>query len=795
MQTVDARFVIRADNQTDNTFRQVKTNLEGMRKESSVLNGVLGTLSTGLGAVGLAGGFSVTALAGFTSQTAAAIDEQGKFAASLGLTYTQLQTLDHQFTLTGVSVTEGHTALQRFVRRLAEARRGAGVARSALEDLGLDAVEVQAMDTYDAFGLVLDRLRDVADEGQRGELANRFFDMSWRALQNTMVEGSAGLANAREDLEKLNALVGDDVPTSAAQFVSAQERMFKSLSGSTTAFLVAVGVMEKGAAVMDWVATTWATGFNAASDSFERWGGIIDDLNTRTDAVGRIYQLTMGGLLGVSDEYSQQIHDAVNQGKAELVSVGTPLLNAGEQAGEQTADAWLKGYAQRMVEGRVIPEIINPDAIDTKPPELPQLNQSLYIPQDTAESWEQEQAALKTLTTLKRQASLAGMDNDARLLALRDEQLQQVQALADAHPKYAAQATAAEQAIHAAHDKRVDAQTQKEQEANLRRLESWIASNGTQEQQLEQSQDKRLAELKSLLDDELILEDEFLQRRRALEERFTEESKDLARQRYEEQRNWADRLYDELADASDLQGELFERMVDRWSSGMGSAVESAVFDSENLGDALGGVFEGMARSVVAFFGEWAAQRVAMWVLEKALGAGEAASYQASVTGRGMAETQLWAINAAASAAAIPITGWAMAPGVAAAAEAAGAGLTAAAAGFAATAGLAGMAHSGLDAVPREGTWLLDKGERVYTQESAGKLDAMYDAILALSRSRGGEAQVHIHNAPAGTTARVEQDDDEFGRRVIRVLLEDQSMAGEVSSGYQQMWGLQRQGRF
>lgn len=41
----------------------------------------------------------------------------------------------------------------------------------------------------------------------------------------------------------------------------------------------------------------------------------------------------------------------------------------------------------------------------------------------------------------------------------------------------------------------------------------------------------------------------------------------------------------------------------------------------------------------------------------------------------------------------------------------------------------GMAHNGISEVPSEGTWLLDKGERVYTNESAQKLDSMYGAIM------------------------------------------------------------------
>ena len=40
----------------------------------------------------------------------------------------------------------------------------------------------------------------------------------------------------------------------------------------------------------------------------------------------------------------------------------------------------------------------------------------------------------------------------------------------------------------------------------------------------------------------------------------------------------------------------------------------------------------------------------------------------------------------------------------------------------------GMAHSGIDSVPREGTWLLDKGERVVTSNTSAKLDKTLDRV-------------------------------------------------------------------
>ncbi|KYN90554.1 hypothetical protein ATY35_09695 [Vibrio cidicii] len=57
-------------------------------------------------------------------------------------------------------------------------------------------------------------------------------------------------------------------------------------------------------------------------------------------------------------------------------------------------------------------------------------------------------------------------------------------------------------------------------------------------------------------------------------------------------------------------------------------------------------------------------------------------------------------------------------------------------GIASGQAIAGMAHSGIESIPREGTWLLDKGERVYTNESARKLDSMYEQV---SRGRAADS--------------------------------------------------------
>lgn len=74
-----------------------------------------------------------------------------------------------------------------------------------------------------------------------------------------------------------------------------------------------------------------------------------------------------------------------------------------------------------------------------------------------------------------------------------------------------------------------------------------------------------------------------------------------------------------------------------------------------------------------------------------------------------------------------------------------ASVAAATAGIVSSIAAVGMAHDGIDSVPKTGTWLLEKGERVITEKTSKKLDARLDkgvgdvtVNLIENASRGGE---------------------------------------------------------
>lgn len=67
-----------------------------------------------------------------------------------------------------------------------------------------------------------------------------------------------------------------------------------------------------------------------------------------------------------------------------------------------------------------------------------------------------------------------------------------------------------------------------------------------------------------------------------------------------------------------------------------------------------------------------------------------------------------------------------------------------AAGATAAAGVAGLAHDGIDSIPEDGTWLLEKGERVTTAETSAKLDRTLENIQRDQRDMGRGGGVTVN---------------------------------------------------
>lgn len=329
------------------------------------------------------------------------------------------------------------------------------------------------------------------------------------------------------------------------------------------------------------------------------------------------------------------------------------------------------------------------------------------------------QAIDRQIQALRLQADTLGMTADqVELYKLASEgasdiQLQKAAAALEAVSAYEKQAEAI-QLVNAA------------EEQSNREAASILESLRTEEEQIRESYERR----RQIIIDATLL---------------TEQQKNTAllalKQEHDEQMIQANGSYWErymLAAQENLTSfdELSSVMLENFTGRFGDAFESMVFDAESLGDAVSGLAEGMARSVVNALGQMAAQWLAYQAVQLLVGKTTQSSAAAGMISNATAASHQAALNAYASTAAIPMVGPAMAPAAAAAATAATAPMVAAVS----AASLMGMAHDGIDNIPKEGTWLLDRGERVVDRRTNSDLKD----YLAGKGGGGGAPQITIH---------------------------------------------------
>lgn len=193
---------------------------------------------------------------------------------------------------------------------------------------------------------------------------------------------------------------------------------------------------------------------------------------------------------------------------------------------------------------------------------------------------------------------------------------------------------------------------------------------------------------KSLLTQEEALNESYLRRRKIIlantaenslqqQDLITRLDSETADKRMEINAGFWDRyLLAAEENFSSLDG-LAETTINNLSTGMGNALEKMVFDSESLGDSIGNLASGMARSMVNALGKMGAEWLAYKAVQMAVGKSTAASSVTAQVANAEAASILASLNAFSSTAAIPITGPAAAPVAAAAAAAATAPMVAA----------------------------------------------------------------------------------------------------------------------
>lgn len=232
--------------------------------------------------------------------------------------------------------------------------------------------------------------------------------------------------------------------------------------------------------------------------------------------------------------------------------------------------------------------------------------------------------------------------------------------------------------------------------------------------------------------------------------------------------------------------ELSSTVINSFQTQFANAFEEMLLDSKNLEDALKDMTKAVARAFINAVGQMIAQWLAFKAVQLLTGKQAQASAATAIISNATAGVMTAGINAFSSTAAIPIVGPAAAPAAMAAAIATTSPLAVAAG----NAALAGMAHDGIDNIPYEGTWLLDKGERVVDSRTNEDLKSFLKEDG--SGGSGGNVIVNIH-ADKERAGQVEESVDDEEQMVIDIFVSDIMSDGQSATAIRRKFGLTPQG--
>lgn len=641
---------------------------------------------------------AATAVVGFTAKINAGIDHQAKFAKRIGESVVELTTLQHAADLSGISTQTFNMATQRMTRRVAEAARGTGEAAGALRELGIDAKQFNQLGLQDRMDVLADKMTGVASEGDRLRLAFKLFDAEGTAMLQMLGQGSEAMQAAAADARFLGIVIGEQAAANAEAFSDAMTRSGKALKG------VSLGIAGELTPVLTRLIDKFADFVATARPA------IIDFVKSAVKNVA-----TLGVVLG-------QVYTSIKD-FADRIFTKEGFQDFVDAAGQ--ALRWL---------GKAF--------LDIGPILAATMFSTFKLVWETfAEmgkwGW---QKVLDFYTGSDKAGSLADLLFD-RIPQATEETRKTVSTMWDDLTSVSiAKGREATDALASSFGINVELASE---QAEL--MIAKISEYGEVAKQVnEQVTESTLAAFAERTEAAIKMREEEL-------ERMIEYSESI-------QEIWLltlETIFLEAQTLGETVSALIQETYDNLTKGIGDAVATAIVDGKNLSQAMGNILKTVLKNIISALVTMAIQRTVMSTVFTAASAREASSQLSS----GLSQVYT---NSFASAAAIPVVGWSMAPGIAATnaaiATAGAAASMAAGAGLGATAGA--REHGG--PVASGAAYLVgERGPEVFMPSQAGtiipndELGSMGGGVVIQ-----GDVVIHVLENATSAEALLAMDDRE-----------------------------------
>ena len=228
MATQDVKIRITALDKTSGALRNIGGALRTVTKP--ILN-----LRTAL--IGLLGAGGMGLL---ISQSLKATDALAKTSARIGTTTDQLSKLQFAGSLAGVETNTLNMALQRFVRRTAEATQGTGEAVRAFQQLKIDAKDLQELPLAERMKVLAQAFGELETEEQKLAVAFKLFDSEGTAVINMLRQSGDEMESVFQEAQKLGLVMSQDAAKGVEDANDAFTRLRAIGQGLTNQFTAAL---------------------------------------------------------------------------------------------------------------------------------------------------------------------------------------------------------------------------------------------------------------------------------------------------------------------------------------------------------------------------------------------------------------------------------------------------------------------------------------------------------------------------------------------------------------------------
>lgn len=690
---------------------------------------VKGSFSVAAAATAAAATAAAGAIALIYNQQAAVIDQTAKFADRIGISTEALTQFRHASELTGVGAKNLDMSLQRMTRRIAEAEQGAGEAAPALKELGLSADELGRMTPDQQLYALADAFTEVESQSARVRLAFKLFDSEGVGMVNMLTGGAEGLRAMADEADRLGITLSR---VEAAKVEMANDAMYKvdMLTSS-----IAQSMTTEIAPIVAQLADDFLRAAQSAGGMSLAVADVVDVSVSGFGYMGnawRGWEIIIATLKFRVTELAYTIQTSIQSASDFVHDAGKAMFSPIMESIWQALDA-LGSFSDSAASAAASMRA----AMDAPAPQwfadLPQITLEYSQAQ-----WELQQLLAKPLPSTSA-----------------DEWLKNVRAAAQEAAEIYANGVNRNDGTDG--DGTGDTKGKKPDPA--------IATFQEGTKQLEVEYQRRLA-VQAAGEQAAYTQEAFAyaDRQAQLSEQFqaayeAAANNQVLQQELEDQYFASRELLWQDHQSRLTEIELAEQKKRRDYQAR-TAADLLTFTQQQMQITMGVLADAGQESSALYKMLFAVQKAA--AIPSMIVATEEAAIKAMAAFPGPAGVTM--------AGAVRAMGYASV-------------------GMVGAQAIMGMAHDGIDSVPREGTWLLDKGERVYTNESAQKIDSMYGRVMGGTNGNQQTSSqqpwtINIYDAPAGTTAEV---DDE--KRVIAIMMKDANSGGQYISYIQQKLGV------